>query len=76
MPRYNVVMLVEFAGEIEADSQEEAERLAIYDSTVFYEGVDSIEIDEIEEEDEEDAQDETDDAYALASAGFGTDEDY
>ncbi len=74
MPRYNVVMLVEFAGEIEADSQEEAERLAIYDSTVFYEGVDSIEIEEIEEE--EDADDETDDAYALASAGHGDDEDY
>lgn len=54
MPRFNVVMLVEFEGEIEADTQEDAERLAIYDDTVFYQGVDSIEIEEIEEEDEED----------------------
>lgn len=54
MPRFNVVMTVEFAGEIEASSQEEAERLAIYDDTVFYQGVDSIEIEELEDEDEED----------------------
>ena len=54
MPKFYVEMLVEFAGEIEADSQEEAERLAIYDDTVFYQGVDSIDVKEIEEEDEED----------------------
>lgn len=53
MPRFNVVMLVEFAGEIEAETQEEAERLAIYDDTVFYQGVDSIEIEEIEEDEED-----------------------
>ncbi len=72
MPVYKVVMTVEFEGEIEADSQEEAERLAIYDDTVFYQGVESIEVEEIEEE----PDDETDDAYALASAGHGSDEDY
>jgi hypothetical protein len=54
MPRFNVVMTVEFAGEIEASSQEEAERLAIYDDTVFYQGVDSIEIEELEDEEDED----------------------
>jgi hypothetical protein len=54
MPKFYVEMLVEFAGEIEADNQEEAERLAIYDDTVFYQGVDSIDVKEIEEEDEED----------------------
>lgn len=57
MPRFNVVMTVEFAGEIEASSQEEAERLAIYDDTVFYQGVDSIEIEELEDEDEDEDED-------------------
>lgn len=58
MPRFNVVMTVEFAGEIEAETQEEAERLAIYDDTVFYQGVDSIEVEELEEDEDEDEEDE------------------
>lgn len=54
MTRYSVRMTVEFQGDIEADSPEEAESLAIYDSTCMYVGVDNIEVDEIwEEEDEE-----------------------
>ena len=53
MPRYQVEMLVEFSGEIEADSQEEAERLAIYDETCIFSGVYSIETTEIEDEEEE-----------------------
>jgi nickel-dependent lactate racemase len=46
-------MLVEFDGEIEAETQEEAERLAIYDDTCQYQGVYSMETKEIEEEEEE-----------------------
>ena len=53
MPRFNVTMLVEFDGEIEAETQEEAERLAIYDDTCQYQGVYSMETKEIEEEEEE-----------------------
>lgn len=54
MTRYSVRMTVEFEGEIEANSEAEAESLAIYDKTCTYVGVDSIEVDEIwEEEDEE-----------------------
>lgn len=53
MPTYKVQMLVSFAGEIEADSEAEAERLAIYDQTCQYNGVDSIEVREIEEEEED-----------------------
>ena len=53
MARYSVSMTVEFAGLIEADSPEEAESLAIYDSTCMYVGVDSIDVDEIEEEEDE-----------------------
>ena len=54
MTRYQVSLIVEFVGEIEADSAEEAERLAIYDETCQYFGVDSIEVREIEEDEEED----------------------
>ena len=54
MTRYEVSLIVEFVGEIEADSAEEAERLAIYDETCQYFGVDSIEVREIEEDEEED----------------------
>jgi len=53
MARYSVTMTVEFAGEIEADSPEEAEQLAIYDKTCMYVGVDEIQVDEIEEEEED-----------------------
>lgn len=56
MARYNVRMTVEFEGEIEADSVEEAERLAIYDKTVQYSGLDSLDVEEIEEEDDEDEE--------------------
>ena len=54
MTRYEVSLIVEFVGEIEADSAEEAERLAIYDETCQYFGVDSIDVREIEEDEEED----------------------
>jgi len=50
MTRYEVSLTIDFVGEIEADSAEEAERLAIYDETCQYFGVDSIDVREIEEE--------------------------
>ena len=56
MATYYVEMTVSFSGEIEADSEEQAERLAIYDSTVFYDGLDDIRITEIEEELEEEEE--------------------
>lgn len=61
MPKYEVKMLVEFSGELEAESPEAAEKLAwtswgdTMDKEITYDNVDSIEIQEIEdyEEDEE-----------------------
>jgi hypothetical protein len=54
-------MKIDFAGEIEAESKEEAESLAWtswgenYDSPIVYDGVYSIDVEELdEEEDEED----------------------
>jgi len=58
MTRYEVSLTIDFVGEIEADSAEEAERLAIYDETCQYFGVDSIDVREIEEEEEDEAEDE------------------
>jgi hypothetical protein len=70
MTRYEVCLIVEFVGEIEADSAEEAERLAIYDETCQYFGVDSIDVREIEEEDE--AEDEIIDQEDLEEEGDST----
>lgn len=56
MARYSVSMTVEFEGEIEANSEAEAESLAIYDKTCTYVGVNSIEVDELWEEEEEDEE--------------------
>jgi len=53
MPKYYVEMTVSFSGEIEAENEQEAERLAIYDSTVMYDGVDEIRLTELEGEEEE-----------------------
>ncbi len=54
MPRYSVTLMVEFEGEIEAESREEAERLAIYDDTCQFQGVYSIETKELDDEEDED----------------------
>lgn len=57
MARYEVKMLIEFAGEIEADSAEDAEQKAwtswgdTMDKEITYSAVDSIEVEEVEEED-------------------------
>jgi hypothetical protein len=61
VPRFYVQMRVDFAGEIEAESKEQAEELAwtswgdTSDSDIQYDGVYSIDVEELdEEEDEED----------------------
>lgn len=56
MPTYKVKMLVEFEGEIEADSESEAERLAIYDQTCHYSGVYEITTEEQEDYAEDDEE--------------------
>ncbi len=64
MPKYYVKMRIDFAGEIEADSKEQAEELAwtswgdTSDSDIQYDGVYSIDIEELDEEDEDDDTDE------------------
>jgi hypothetical protein len=61
MPKYYVKMKIDFAGEIEADSREDAEAKAwtswgdTMDSEITYDGVYDIDVEEPEEdEDEED----------------------
>jgi hypothetical protein len=63
MPRYYVQMKIDFAGEIEAESQEDAERLAAQswgdtmDAEIGFDGIYSIDLEEIEDEDEEELTD-------------------
>jgi hypothetical protein len=60
MPKYYVNMMIEFAGEIEADSKEDAEQKAwtswgdTMDNDITYEGVYSIDVEEVEEDEDED----------------------
>lgn len=60
MAKFYVEMLIEFSGEIEADSEEQAEELAwtawgdTMDSDLTFDNVLSIDVKEVEEEDEED----------------------
>ena len=69
MPRYYVNMRIDFAGEIEADSEEDAEQKAwtswgdTMDSEITYDGVYSVDVEEVEEEEEEDDE-ETDQSNA------------
>jgi len=65
MPKYEVKMMIEFSGELEADSAEEAEQKAwtswgdTMDNDITYDGVYSIDVDELDEdEDEEDEEEE------------------
>jgi hypothetical protein len=59
MAKFYVQMRIDFAGEIEAESKEEAESLAwscwgeTYDSPIVYDGVYSIDVEELDEEDED-----------------------
>jgi hypothetical protein len=60
MARYYVKMRIDFDGEVEADSAEEAETLAwtswgdSADNDITYDGVYSIDVDEIEEDEDDD----------------------
>jgi hypothetical protein len=59
MPRFYVEMRIDFNGEIEAESAEEAEKLAwtswgdTMDNDITYDGVYSIDVSELDEEDED-----------------------
>jgi hypothetical protein len=59
MSRYYVQMKIDFAGEIEADSKEEAERIAsqswgdTMDAEISFDGIYSIDVEELEDEDED-----------------------
>ncbi len=60
MPKYYVNMMIEFAGEIEADSKEDAEQKAwtswgdTMDNDITYDGIYSIDVEEVEEDEDED----------------------
>ncbi len=66
MPKYYVNMMIEFAGEIEADSKEDAEQKAwtswgdTMDNDITYDGVYSIDVEEVEEVEEEDEDEDED----------------
>lgn len=68
MPLYNVKMMIEFQGEIEADSEADAQDKSWtawsdnLDSEITYAGVYSIDVDEIEEDEE----DEIDDSFPMS----------
>jgi hypothetical protein len=59
MGRYYVQMKIDFAGEIEADSEEDAEQKAwtswgdTMDNDITYDGVYSIDVEELEEDEED-----------------------
>jgi hypothetical protein len=66
MPKFYVKMMIEFAGEIEADTEEAAEQLAwtswgdSMDNEITYDSVYSIDLEEIEDEEEDEDDEETD----------------
>jgi hypothetical protein len=59
MPKYYVEMLIEFAGEIEAENAEQAEQLAwtswgdTMDKEITYSGINDIVVDELEDEEDD-----------------------
>lgn len=63
MPKYEVTILVEFTGELEADSPEEAEQLAHkswgedFNSPLTFSAVESVDLEEVELEDWEEEED-------------------
>lgn len=64
MPKYYVTMRIDFAGELEAESAEEAEQLAwtswgdTMDNDITYDGVYSIDVEEMEDDEEDEEEDE------------------
>ena len=58
MAKYNIEMTVNFAGEVEADTEEEALAYFIENREhQFYESVDSESVEEVEEEEDEEEED-------------------
>jgi hypothetical protein len=63
VPKFDVTVQVNFTGEIEADTEEQAEQMAHtawgenFDAVLRYESVESVELEEIEEEEEEEEED-------------------
>ena len=64
MPKYYVTMRIDFAGELEAENAEEAEKLAwtswgdTMDNEITYDGVYSIDVEELEDDEDEEEEDE------------------
>ena len=64
MPKYYVKMRIDFAGEIEADTESQAEDLAwtswgdTMDNALTYDGVYSIDVEEMEDDEEDEEEDE------------------
>ena len=59
MPKYYVKVMVEYSGDVEAESEKEAEEMGWdFDSELAYDGVYSIEVEEIEEEEEDETEQE------------------
>ncbi len=61
MPKYYVKIQVNYSGEIEANSQDEAEQEAWHsyygdDAPLEYDSVESIEVEELEDEDEDEEE--------------------
>jgi hypothetical protein len=54
MAKFNIVATYEYAGEIEADSAEEAESIFLDELNDHYVSTESLEIEEVEEDEEED----------------------
>lgn len=60
MPKFYVEMRIDFAGEIEAESKEQAEELAweswgdSMDADITYAGVYSVDVEEIEDDEDDD----------------------
>jgi hypothetical protein len=63
MPRYYVKMRIDFDGEIEADSMQEAELVASQSwgdsmtADIAFDGIYSIDVEELEDEEDEDDED-------------------
>jgi hypothetical protein len=54
MGKYYVQTIVTFGGEVEADSEEEAEALGWqWEDELLYEGVQEIQVEQLEDEDED-----------------------
>lgn len=80
MPEYNITVRVDYNFDVEAETQEEAEKIAWNEYQKRGVDVQIVEIWVDENSDDENEDNEPDgswmDADALESAGHGTDEDY